>query len=189
MQLKEINPNIVKLKLPSWWLSQSILSKLIFWALTVWRQKIKGIEIQFHVFRTGYLPRSPVWHTENRFVFCVPEESVKKNFIFFWSHQDKFMVSFLCNLLTSLSASNVMRKHQKRQCFYWLLLTLWGYWFIALEKCLWEFHWPICQLYFQVFTVLFSGYFSSHSLPLMLWMVSQRLQFSGLVWRNVSACA
>ena len=30
VQLKEINPNIVKLKLPSWWLSQSILSKINF---------------------------------------------------------------------------------------------------------------------------------------------------------------
>ena len=64
------------------------------------------------------------------------------------SKTDLNCLQLLCNLLTSLSASNVMRKHQKRQCFYWLLLTLWDYWFIALEKCLWEFHWPICQLYF-----------------------------------------
>ena len=64
------------------------------------------------------------------------------------SKTDLNCLQLLCNLLTSLSASNVMRKQQKRQCFYWLLLTLWDYWFIALEKCLWEFHWPICQLYF-----------------------------------------
>ena len=85
------------------------------------------------------------------------------------SKTDLNCLQLLCNLLTSLSASNVMRNTRKSN---WLLLTLWDYWFIALEKCLWEFHWPICQLYFQVFTVLFSGYFSSHSLPLMLWMVS-----------------
>ena len=36
------------------------------------------------------------------------------------SKTDLNCLQLLCNLLTSLSASNVMRKHQKRQCFYWL---------------------------------------------------------------------
>ena len=98
----------------------------------------------------------------------------KLKLLYFWLKYKRFKtdlncLQLLCNLLTPLSAGNVMRKHQKRKCFYWLLLTLWGYWFIALEKCLWEFHWPMCQLYFVGVHSFIFRLFSSHSLPLMLW--------------------
>ena len=74
------------------------------------------------------------------------------------SKTDLNCLQLLCNLLTSLSASNVMRKHQKKQLVVVDIMRL-------LIYC-------VGEMSLRISLANMSGYFSSHSLPLMLWMVS-----------------